>query len=277
MVPFATATDGGGSIRIPASFCGLFGIKPTNGLVGRDPIPAWMDYSTDGPIGLSMADLRLLLAVECGPAPGDPAALPADLGARLAGLADVTAAAWLGEAAGFDIRFGHDLPAARKPSLVLAAPRFVEAGAAAGRAAGPVRRRAHEPGAGPWPDRGRPAKQPVEIFGGGRPDDDWLLTCICEQAAQLGREVIDADAALFEPSFLAAMREGLGTSVDVYLAARRRRFDYARRLDELLGEDRVLVTPTNAVEGIYADGREIGAKTEAGTRSRPRSTPECRT
>ena len=52
----------------------------------------------------------------------------------------------------------------------------------------------------------------------------------------------------------------------MYLAARRRRFGYARRLDELLGEDRVLVTPTNAVEGIYADGREIGAA-EPGTES----------
>ena len=107
---------------------------------------------------------------------------------------------------------------------------------------------------------------PVEIFAGGRPDDDWLLTCLCEQAAELGRETVETKADLFEPWFLEAIREALDTSLEVYIAARRRRFGYARRLDELLGEDRVLVTPTNAVEGIYADGREIGA-TGPGTES----------
>ena len=101
MVPIATATDGGGSIRIPASFCGLFGLKPTNGLVPRDPIPAWIDYSTDGPLAMSMADVRLLLALESGPAAGDPTALPAEQAAQLVGA--------------------HAAP--RRPSLVLAARR----------------------------------------------------------------------------------------------------------------------------------------------------------
>ncbi len=261
MVPFATATDGGGSIRIPASFCGLFGIKPTNGLVGRQPLPAWIDYSTDGPIALSMDDLRLLLAIQCGPAPGDPTALPAGLAVRLAGLTDAAAARG-GEAGDAAASLGagggrRRAPGGRRPSLVLAAPRFVDAG--------PL------PGALPdlfdaaltslEKDLGLTVEPiaPGEIFGGGRPDDDWLLTCLCEQAAELGRETIEARADLFEPWFLEALREALDTSLEVYVAARRRRFDYARRLDELLGEDRVLVTPTNAVEGIYADGREIGA------------------
>ena len=134
MIPFATATDGGGSIRIPASFCGLFGIKPTNGLVGRQPVPAWIDYSTDGPIALSMDDLRLLLAIQCGPAPGDPTALPAGLAVRLAGLSDAAAVrpGVAGEAGtgtganGAGARRGA--PGGRKPSLVLAAPRLVDAG-----------------------------------------------------------------------------------------------------------------------------------------------------
>jgi Asp-tRNA(Asn)/Glu-tRNA(Gln) amidotransferase A subunit family amidase len=147
---------------------------------------------------------------------------------------------------------------------VLAAPRFVDAG--------PL------PGSLPElldaaltsleKDLGLPVEPiaPAEIFGGGRPDDDWLLTCLCEQAAELGRETIEAKADLFEPWFLEALREALDTSLEVYVTARKRRFGYARRLDELLGKDRVLVTPTNAVEGIYADGREIGAA-EPGTES----------
>ncbi len=67
------------------------------------------------------------------------------------------------------------------------------------------------------------------------------------------------------PAFLEAMRYGLGVTLDEYLAARRRRFAYVRALDELLGADRVLVTPTMPVTGFTADGREAGAA-EAGTR-----------
>jgi Asp-tRNA(Asn)/Glu-tRNA(Gln) amidotransferase A subunit family amidase len=260
MIPFATATDGGGSIRIPASFCGLFGIKPTNGLVGRQPVPAWIDYSTDGPIALSMDDLRLLLAIQCGPAPGDPTALPAGLAVRIAGLSDAAVAGAATSTAG--ARRG--MPGGRKPSLVLAAPRFVDAGPLPGALPDlfDVALTSLEKGLGLTVE----PIAPVEIFGGGRPDEDWLFTCLCEQAAELGRETIEAKADLFEPWFLEALREALDTSLEAYVAARRRRFDYARRLDELLGEDRLLVTPTNAVEGIYADGREIGAA-EPGTES----------
>ena len=55
MVPIATATDGGGSIRIPAAFCGLVGLKPTHGIIGRWPVPDWIDMSTEGPFATSAA------------------------------------------------------------------------------------------------------------------------------------------------------------------------------------------------------------------------------
>ncbi len=87
MAAIATATDGGGSIRIPAAFCGLAGLKPTNGVIGRDPIPDWIDLSTFGPLATSIADVRLLLSLEAGPVPGDPSALPFPLPMRR-GVAD---------------------------------------------------------------------------------------------------------------------------------------------------------------------------------------------
>ena len=72
MAAIATATDGGGSIRIPAAYCGLVGLKPTNGVIGRDPIPDWIDLSTDGPFSTQADDLEVLLDVLRGPTPGDP-------------------------------------------------------------------------------------------------------------------------------------------------------------------------------------------------------------
>ena len=74
MAAIATATDGGGSVRIPAAYCGLVGLKPTNGVIGRDPIPDWIDLSTDGPFSIYADDLAALLDVLRGPTPGDPTA-----------------------------------------------------------------------------------------------------------------------------------------------------------------------------------------------------------
>ncbi|MBA3654041.1 MAG: amidase, partial [Actinobacteria bacterium] len=51
LVPIATGGDGGGSIRIPAAFCGLVGHKPTFGLVPKEPgFKGWKTLSVDGPL-----------------------------------------------------------------------------------------------------------------------------------------------------------------------------------------------------------------------------------
>jgi Asp-tRNA(Asn)/Glu-tRNA(Gln) amidotransferase A subunit family amidase len=51
------------------------------------------------------------------------------------------------------------------------------------------------------------------------------------------------------------MEEGLRVTLDRYLAARRRRFGYVRELDELLGEDGIVLSPTIASPGWLAEGR----------------------
>lgn len=237
MAPVATATDGGGSARIPAAFTGLYGFKPTNGVIARDGAQAWLDFNTDGVLALTMDDLRLLLALQSGPAAGDPTAVPATLGASLL------------QRHGVAVNGGG-----LRPAVVLAAPRFVDWG--------------------PLPDpvadlfdaaltsiekdlglRVEPIA-PAQIFPHGNIADDWLLTVACEQAHELGREAIEAGADRLHPGTLAAMRIGLSVTIDEYLAARRRRFAYVRALDELLNRDRVLVTPTMAVVGLPADGRD---------------------
>jgi amidase len=68
MCPVAHGTDLGGSLRGPASFCGVVGFRTTPGLVPRYPsILAWDTYSVDGPMARTIADTALLLSVMAGP------------------------------------------------------------------------------------------------------------------------------------------------------------------------------------------------------------------
>jgi Asp-tRNA(Asn)/Glu-tRNA(Gln) amidotransferase A subunit family amidase len=74
IVPFAHATDGGGSIRIPASCCGLFGLKPTRGRVTFSPEKGegWAGMSHQHAVTRTVRDSAALLDATAGPAPGDP-------------------------------------------------------------------------------------------------------------------------------------------------------------------------------------------------------------
>jgi amidase len=72
LIPVAHGTDGGGSIRIPASCCGVFGLKPSRGRVSTAPFPSLEGLTTSGPITRSVADAAALLDVLAGYEPGDP-------------------------------------------------------------------------------------------------------------------------------------------------------------------------------------------------------------
>ena len=72
LVPAAHATDGGGSVRIPASCCGLFGLKPSRGRVSSAPFGSFEGFSTAGPLTRTVEDAAHILDVLAGYEPGDP-------------------------------------------------------------------------------------------------------------------------------------------------------------------------------------------------------------
>ncbi|MFJ8746379.1 amidase [Embleya sp. NPDC127516] len=91
ILPAAHANDGGGSIRIPAACCGLFGLKPSRGRVPDDHGLSGLAYplSIAHAVTRTVRDSAALLDVVAGPLPGDPyAALPAPPGGSFLGALD---------------------------------------------------------------------------------------------------------------------------------------------------------------------------------------------
>jgi len=77
--PLAVGTDGGGSIRIPSSCCGIFGMKPTLGLIAQAPTFGGLEVTSHvGPMTRSVRDAALLLNAIVGPDPRDLGSLPTD-------------------------------------------------------------------------------------------------------------------------------------------------------------------------------------------------------
>ncbi|RQX11666.1 amidase [Micromonospora ureilytica] len=78
LIPVAQGSDGGGSLRIPASLCGLVGYKPSRGLVSGGPIGSGaFGLPTIGPLGRTVTDVAALLDVMAFPVPGEPYLPPA--------------------------------------------------------------------------------------------------------------------------------------------------------------------------------------------------------
>lgn len=82
VVPMAAGNDGGGSIRIPAACCGLFGLRPSRGRISSGPGYGeyWYGASSEGVVSRSVRDTAAALDILSGAEPGDPFAIarPAD-------------------------------------------------------------------------------------------------------------------------------------------------------------------------------------------------------
>jgi Asp-tRNA(Asn)/Glu-tRNA(Gln) amidotransferase A subunit family amidase len=216
LAPIATATDTGGSIRIPAAFCGLVGIKPTKGVVAWDTSMRWPDLTTSGPLAVDVDDLRLLLGVE---AEGVPSALAGGgLPRRVIALPRVFD--WGPLPAPVDELFRASLAVLDGELRLPVEPR-----------------------------------EPGEVIRAGNTEETWITLTAPELVQWLGRTRAEESLDRFYPTTRSFIEVGFETSFDEYMAARRRCAELARELGPVLGRDTVIALPTLAAEGWLADGR----------------------
>lgn len=225
----ALGTDTGGSVRLPASLCGVSGLRPTFGAVSNRGVqPVSVSLDTVGPLARSVSDARTVLAVIAGFDPRDPASierrLDLDAGRPVAGLR-------VGVAAELVAR-SDPAVASRVTQL---AELLVELGATA---------------------------VPVELA-------DWetaVSDCgqlIKAEALAVYRDALAAHPELFEEG----TRRRLGLAADVTPAGletlRAARVACGRRFDDLLADVDVLVLPTIPVEAPDAVGSDTVATSTA--------------
>lgn len=236
MAPLALGTDGGGSIRIPSSFCNLVGLKPTFGRVPVWPPSPFGSVSHVGPMARTVTDAALLLSAIAEPDPRDWTCLP-PVGSEL--LVDLDA--------GID-----GWRVAVSPTLGYADV-DAEVAAICGRA-GEI-----------FAQLGAIVEEPE--LGLSDPHDAFEVLWAAGAAHGL-RHVTERAADLLDPGLAALGDHGAELTALDHLAAESERARFAAQLATLLGRDAVagdgagydlLVTPSVAVPP-FAAGRDVPAQ-----------------
>ena len=213
MVPFALGTDGGGSIRIPSSFCGIAGHKPTFGLVPKEPgFKGWKTLSVDGPMARSVRDLALTLGVMAGASPADDLTWPVAVG-------DLVGAAERADVSGARIAWSVDLgfaPVERDVRTAFAAALDVLADAG-------------------W---NLVEAHPPPIY----PTAMWNTIATAEGYASEGPLLAEFEERMSE-GIADLVRAGAGVSAGEYVNAQHERAAYTRAWSEFFLEHDLLLTP----------------------------------
>ncbi|MEE1762406.1 amidase [Streptomyces sp. SP18BB07] len=219
--PLALGTDGGGSVRIPAAFCGVFGLKPTYGRVPLYPASAFGTLSHVGPLTRDAADAALMLDVVSGPDARDWSGLGPVPGSFMDGLA--------GGVRGLRVAYSASLggQVAVQPGVARVVRRAVEGLA----------------GLGAYVSEADPDFcDPVEAFH----------TLWFSGAARVTQRLGAEGRAALDPGLREIREVGARLSALEYLAAVDVRMDLGRRMGAFHERYDVLVTPSVPVTAFEA-------------------------
>ncbi len=223
LVALATASDGGGSVRIPASYTGLVGLKPTNGRIpwGPEEMLRGSACIVSGPLTRSVADAALWLDVTVGPHPLDPYSLPHP-GFSYREILDQPPPA-------LRIAYNPTLGYARLESQVR---REVDAGVAA------LQKIGHR----------------VDLVEEKFPDViiDWVRLMTAEDLGFLTPHL--GDESLLDPGYLPGLSLGRQLTPEGLGEVQRVRTSLLRRMADLFADYDLLATPTVPTVAFDAEG-----------------------
>jgi len=222
--PLAVGTDAGGSIRIPASFCGIVGHKPTFGRVAAYPPSAFGDVAHVGPMTRSVDDAALMLDAMKGPDPRDWHSLPDD---GIAYRDDVRGGSLKGKRVALSPTLGYREPVpAVRAAIERAARVFAQLGAIIEEA-------------DPFEESPMPIFQTLALGG------FWALL-----RAQKPEAV-----ALMDPGLVEMCRRGEAVAQEQYVEAVTKRVALGQRLRLFFDRFHLLLSPTMPIPAAYADPR----------------------
>jgi aspartyl-tRNA(Asn)/glutamyl-tRNA(Gln) amidotransferase subunit A len=225
--PLAIGTDAGGSIRIPAAFCGIFGLKPTFGRVAVYPPSTFGDVAHVGPMARTVADAALMLDAIKGPDSRDWHSLPDDSVAYREGVVE-------GSLTGKRVALSPTLGLADPdPGVRAAVERAAEMFASLGAEVEP---------ADPFPQSPRGIFEPLALAAFGA----------------LLRALPPGAPAIMDPGLVELCQRGEKVTQEEYLEAIGRRAALGQTLRLFFDHYDLLLAPTMPIPAAYAEPRADG-------------------
>jgi aspartyl-tRNA(Asn)/glutamyl-tRNA(Gln) amidotransferase subunit A len=229
LTPFALGTDGGGSIRIPSSFCGLFGLKAHFGRVPVFPVAATPTLAHVGPMARTVRDAALLLTAISGFDARDPASVAAQVPDYL----------------GACERSPKGLRIAWSPTLGYARPTR-EVAAIAGDAA-----RAFEA-------LGCNVELVDKVFDD--PIDLWMAEFYAGVGTRL-KKTLAEQRELIDPAVVSVLDGALDQTIDAYYGRVFGRYEFREKVRQFFENYDLLMTPTTPVTAFEL-GRDVPPELE---------------